>query len=139
MAKRLILGILAVFVAWQILDFVIHGLILASTYAATPSLWRPMDQMKMWLMRVVGLVSAICFVAIWTYLVSPKSLSKGVLYGLIFGIGAGVAMGYGSYSMMPMPYCLALGWFLGTLVEATVGGLLVGLIVKASAPKPPAA
>jgi hypothetical protein len=37
MNKRIVLGIVAVFVAWQVLDFVLHGLILASTYQATAS------------------------------------------------------------------------------------------------------
>lgn len=39
-------------------------------------------------------------------------------------------MGYGTYSFMPIPYLLALGWFLGTVVETTVAGALVGWIIK---------
>jgi hypothetical protein len=41
---------IAVFLAWFLMDFVIHGVILASSYAATPSLWRPMHEMKMTVM-----------------------------------------------------------------------------------------
>jgi Amt family ammonium transporter len=57
MNKRIAFGIVAVFVAWQVMDFVLHGLILGSTYQATAPLWRPMAEMKMGLMRVVGLVA----------------------------------------------------------------------------------
>jgi len=46
------------------------------------------------------------------------------------GFGAGVAMGYGSYSVMPIPYHMALTWFLGTLAEALVAAVVVGLLVK---------
>jgi len=48
----------------------------------------------------------------------------------LYGAGYGISMGYGSYSFMPIPYSLALIWFLGTVVELTIGGVLLGLIVK---------
>jgi hypothetical protein len=31
---------------------------------------------------------------------------------------------------MPIPYFLALVWFLGTWLEFAVGGLLVGLLIR---------
>jgi hypothetical protein len=65
MTKRTILGILAVYVAWSVLDFVIHGVILRGSYEATMSLWRPMDEMKMGLMYLVVLISAVTFVSIF--------------------------------------------------------------------------
>ncbi len=39
-------------------------------------------------------------------------------------------MGYGTYSYMPIPHSLALFWFLGTVIQTTLAGLLVGLIIK---------
>ena len=54
MTKRILLGALAVFVGWSVLDFVMHGLILTDAYAATAHLWRPMDEMKMGLLRFNG-------------------------------------------------------------------------------------
>ena len=44
--KKVILAILAVFIAWSVMDFLIHGVILHASYAATASLWRPMSEMK---------------------------------------------------------------------------------------------
>jgi hypothetical protein len=130
MLKRAVLAVVAVFVAWSILGFVIHGLILAGAYEATAELWRPMADMRMGLMYCVSLISAACFVAIYTYFVNPKSLMAGLKYGLIFGVGTGVSMGYGTFSMMPIPYHMAFTWFIGTVVEAAVAGVLVALIVK---------
>jgi hypothetical protein len=49
--KRTLPGALAVFVLWPAMDFVIHGLVLASPYAQTPQLWRPMAEMKTELVR----------------------------------------------------------------------------------------
>ena len=130
MLKRILLATAAIFLVWQALDFVIHGMILRGTYATMPALWRPMAEMKMPLMWIVSAIAAFCFAAIYGWLVRPKSLGDALRFGLLFGIGAGVSMGYGSYAVMPIPYTMALTFFLGTLVEALVAGALVGLIVR---------
>lgn len=128
--KRIIVAILAVFACWTAIDFVIHGLILGSTYAATPQLWRPMAEMKMGLMHFTILVSAAAFVYIYARFITDKGIKTAVLYGLVFGIGSGISMGYGTYSVMPIPYSMAFVWFAGAVAEFTLGGLVAGLIVK---------
>ncbi len=128
--KRTIVAVLAVFLCWSVLDFVIHGLILGSTYAATPQLWRPMAEMKMGLSYFTVLIKAAAFVYIYARYITDKGTKTSVLYGFIFGIGSGISMGYGTYSVMPIPYAMAFVWFAGCVVEFTIGGLITGLIVK---------
>jgi len=130
MKKKIFLAAIVVFVLWSVLDFIIHGLILKSAYASTASLWRPMAEMKMGLMYVTVFIAALAFSAIYGYLVAKKSSMAGLTYGLLYGIAVGVGMGYGSYSMMPIPYSMALTWFLGTVIEAVLGGILLGAIIK---------
>ena len=130
MTTKLLLAIVAVFIAWSALDFVIHGMLLASTYEATAELWRPMDEMSMPLMYSVTLVFTVCFVLIYALLVAQRSLSSGLLYGTLFGLATGVSMGFGSYTYMPIPLTLAVSWFAGVLVELIVGGAIVGAILK---------
>jgi hypothetical protein len=130
MLKRILLATVAIFVAWEVLDFVIHGLILREAYAASPALWRPTADMKMGLMYIVGAIAAFCFAAIYGWLVRPKRLNAALKYGLLFGIGAGVSMGYGSFAVMPLPYVMAFTWFAGTVVEALLAGVLAGLIIR---------
>ena len=130
MIKKIVLSVAAVFVAWFLLDIVIHSVILGPMYQATPNLWRPMEEMQMGLMNIVRLVSAFVFVFIYARFFAVKGVKTGLLYGLLFGIGTGASMGYGSFSVMPLPCLMAHAWFLGSLVEATVAGLLVGLIIK---------
>ena len=130
MVKKVLLAAIAVFVAWEALDFVIHQMILAPTYATLPQLWRPQAEMKLGVMFVAVLIAALAFAALYAYFVRPKSLAAAVRFGLVWGIGTGVAMGYGSYAVMPLPYSMAITWFLGTVVEGCVAGALVGLIVK---------
>jgi hypothetical protein len=130
MLKRILLAAVAIFVAWEVLDFVIHGVVLREAYAATPGVWRPMAEIKMGLMYVVGAIAAFCFAGIYGWLVRPKSLRAAINFGMLFGIGAGVSMGYGSFAVMPIPYVMAVTWFVGTLVQALVAAVLVGLIVR---------
>ena len=130
MLKRILLATVAIFVAWEVLDFVIHGLILREAYAANPALWRPMADMKMGLMYLVGVVAAFCFAGVYGWLARPKSLNAALKYGLLVGIGTGVSMGYGSFAVMPIPYVMAFTWFAGTIVEALAAGVIAGLIIR---------
>jgi hypothetical protein len=130
MFKRMLFAIVAVFVAWQVMDVILHGVILMKTYEATASLWRPMNEMKGGLMRLVGAVASVAFVAIYATMIRPKSAAAGLIYGTLFGLGTGFSMGIGSYCYMPIPLSLAVAWFLGSVVECAVAGLLAGWIVK---------
>jgi len=136
MLKRPFIAVVVIFIAWSLLDFVIHGLLLQEIYEATASLWRPMEEMNMTLMYIVTLAYTVCFVAIYDVFVSQKSVSTGIKYGALFGLAAGISMGFGSYTFMPIPWSLALSWFTGTLVESIVAGALAGAIIKQSDNRP---
>jgi hypothetical protein len=107
MIKKIILSVAAVFIAWSVLGFVLHSVILGSMYQATPNLWRPMEEMQMGLMNIVRLVSAFVFVFIYARFFAVKGVKTGLLYGLLFGIGTGASMGYGSFAVMPLPCLMA--------------------------------
>lgn len=124
------IAVIAVFIAWTVIDFVVHGVVLSSSYAATASLWRPMEEMKMSVMHLTVLISALAFVLIYSLFISKKGISSGLKYGLLFGLAAGVSMGFGSYSVMPIPLHMALAWFLGSVAEAAVGGIITGWIIR---------
>ncbi|MDE2754983.1 MAG: hypothetical protein OXU26_04570 [Acidobacteriota bacterium] len=130
MDKRTILAVVAVFLAWSLLDIVIHQVVLMGEYGATIDLWRPPDEMMIGLIYVVTLISAVVFVGIYKFLICRKELGRAIQYGLLFGVAVGIGMGYGSYAVMPLTHTIALTWFLGTVVQGGVAGALLGLIVK---------
>ena len=130
MKKQVIISTIAVFVAWMVMDSVIHGVILGGTYERTASLWRPMAEMKHGQMAIVTLITALMFCLIFVRMFGEKSVERGIEYGLYFGIATGVGMGYGTYSVMPIPYRLALAWFLSTTVEAIVARAIVGYLAQ---------
>lgn len=130
MGKRSFIAIFAIFIAWSVMDFIIHGLLLRPTYDATATLWRPMPEMKMGVMYGVTLAYTLCFVSIYILLVEKKSLASGIRLGGLMGLAAGIAMGFGSYSYMPIPLSLAWGWFFGIFVELLTAGAIAGAIIK---------
>jgi len=130
MFKQTILAIIAVFLTWSVFDFVIHGLLLADTYQATAHLWRPEAEMNMPLLSLVTLIFATGFVGIYSWFINAKSMAIAIKYGVVFGLAIGVSMGFGSYSYMPIPLDLAITWFIGTLVELSLAGVIIGLIIK---------
>ncbi len=133
--KRISAAVAAVFVVWSVTDILLHGVLLSSTYAATAPLWRPMPEMKGWLIHIVSLVAAGAFVKIYALLCSPRTVTRGLFFGLHWGVAAGASMGFGTYAVMPIPGRLALAWCLGTIVQCALAGLVVGTIFR----DPPAA
>ena len=129
MLKGIVLAIVAIFIAWSALDFVIHGLLLKETYEATAHLWRTMQDTNMMLMHAVTLAIAICFVLLYERCVSEKSVSMGLKLGVLFGLAAAI-MSASTYVYMPIPLTLAIDWFVATLVQFVIAGWLVGLFVK---------
>ena len=128
--KRLFFAIIAVFVLWVVLDYIIHSVLLRAEYQATTNLWRPLAEIKNGLLTFVTLIEAFVFVSIYERFFANRGVGTGIKYGLLFGLGAGISMAYGSYAVMPIPYNMAVTWFFGTLVEMTLAGFVLGLIIR---------
>jgi len=130
MMRKSIIASAIIFIIWAVIDFVMHGFILGSAYAATASLWRPMEDMSMGLIYLVTAVGVATFTAIYSVFIQPKAMKTALGYGLVFGIGTGFSMGYGSYAAMPLPHMIAFTWFLGTIVKSLLAGAVLGAVVK---------
>ncbi|HKI99582.1 MAG TPA: hypothetical protein VKB51_14000 [bacterium] len=125
MRKPLLIGTIVLFVVWVVMDFIIHGVLLKSSYDATAALWRPWPEIKAGVIWATTFISALCFTLIYLYGFAGVSVQRTLAFGLWFGVAAGVSMGLGSYATMPIPLSLALSWLLGTLIEALVGVLVL--------------
>ena len=125
----------AIFAAWAVLDYFLHGPLLGSAYEASAGLWRPMEQMSTPLIVFVKVVLIVCFVLIYERLVANKSLASGILFGVLYGLTTGIAAGFGTYIHMPLPLTLAWGWFLGGCVKGTAAGAIVGAMLRSEESK----
>jgi hypothetical protein len=130
MIKQISLATITIFIAWSILGFLVHGILLQPVYEASASLWRSVDEMKMGLGYVVSLVSAFGFVLIYTLFITPKSVGTALKFGFIWGIVAGVNAGFATYAYMPIPESLAWAWYLDLVVSGVVAGWISGLMIK---------
>ncbi|MCX6155050.1 MAG: hypothetical protein NT007_12930 [Candidatus Kapabacteria bacterium] len=130
MIKKFLIAIVVVFVAIQVMDYVLHSLILGHIYQQNASIWRPNMMNLMWAMHLSTFIVTVCFVYIYYKLIQNKSAFRGVWYGIVYGIAAGMGMGYSTYCMFPIPYVLAVSWFFGSVIIYTIAGLITALIIK---------
>jgi hypothetical protein len=128
MNKKVWIGFIVVFILMEILSFVIHGLILGPTYQSLQSLWRPDMERLMWIYHVISLVGAFFFTFIFSKGWEGKGILEGVRYGLYIGIWMGMGFAYGTYSMINIPYSLAITWFLCSILEYIVYGIALSLV-----------
>jgi hypothetical protein len=128
MTKKLWLGAVAVFVVIAVWETIVNMLLLSSAYAATANLWRPMAEMKIWLFYVIYLFVAFFFTLIFSKGYEGKGVVEGLRYGFYVGMMMAVPMAYGTYGSMPIPYSLALQWFLYGLIKYVLCGMAVALV-----------
>ena len=128
--KRFIAAGLAVFVVGQVLGFLIHQVILRATYDSLKSLWRPDMQSKMWIMWLVGFLTSFLFTYIFTKGYEGKGIAEGLRFGLVIGLFTSIPMAYDSYVTLPIPYSLALQWFIYGTITMIILGVVVALIYR---------
>ncbi len=128
MNKKFWLGWISVFVVMSVFEAIVNMVLLASIYQATASLWRPQAEMKIWLFYVVYAFVSFFFTLIFSKGYEGKGIVEGIRYGIYMGMLMSVPMAYGTYAAMPIPYPLALQWFIYGLIEYVLAGIVLALI-----------
>ena len=130
--KKLWVAVVVVYVVSQILGYLTHTVWLGETYASLASVWRPMDDMmsKTWIMFVTAAVYCFFFVYLFAKGCEGRGVMEGVRFGVIIGLFVGVFSAYDWYVILPIPYSLALKWFLSSLAGSIVMGAVAALIYK---------
>ncbi len=128
--KRYVLASIAVFIAFQLMDFVIHGPILGSYYMKMTSLWRPEMMSLMWIMWCTGLVLSFLFVYIFHKGYEGKGILEGIRFGVIIGFLMNFVSAFNQFVIYPLPLDLTLLWFVFGMAEFIVAGIIVSLIYR---------
>src|SRR2546428_13641755 len=130
--KRWLLASVGVFVVIAVMESFIHGVLLSDMYRATASVWRakPEMQQMMWIFWAGYLAFALFFALIYVkgYEKGKPGLGQGFRYGLYVGAMLSVMNGFAWYVILPIPLVLAFYWFLATLVEFIVVGIVAELV-----------
>jgi hypothetical protein len=135
MNKKVWLGFIAVFVTFEILELIVYGLILGSTFNSL-TVWRSDMSSKMWIIHLVMLIGSFFFAFVFSKGYENKGIMEGVRYGLYIGIWMSVGMAYGTYAMIAIPYSLALQWFIYGVIEYVIGGIVLALVFRLKAKEP---
>lgn len=132
--KRWIWASVAVFVLLNVWDFVVHGVLLASLYQQSASVWRPPVDMQrlIWIFWVGYLLFAPFFTLIYSkgYESGKSGAGQGFRFGLYVGAMLSVMGSYVWYVVLPIPYALAAWWFVSTVLQCIAAGIVTGLIYR---------
>lgn len=130
MSKRLFVGGIVVLVFWMAYNYIVHHHLLGGLYADTKSLWRTPEDVRFGVYMAVTVLSSFTFTLAYAKFASPKSLTTGLQFGLILGLGFGALDAYVDFAFMPVPYMLALGWFVSYVIGWTISGAFLGKLIK---------
>ena len=126
--KKVLIGFVVTFILLEVLDILVHGVILMGAYQATQNIWRPDMMQKMWILHIVKIVSSYIIAFIFSKGYEGKGILEGVRYGLYIGVLMSIGMAYGTYAMIAIPYSLALQWFIFGVIEYTIVGIALSLV-----------
>ena len=124
MSKKVLIATVAVFVFFFLYSWLINGVILASAYQSTASLWRPDMARLMWVYQVINLVGAFFFVFVFSKGYEGRGMMEGVRYGIYMGIWIGIGYAYGTYAMVAIPYWMAATWFWTAILQYVIAGII---------------
>jgi hypothetical protein len=136
MNRKIWLGFVAVFITLQILDGIVNLVILDAAYKSVSYLWRPEGEMKLWIVPIVGLFFSFFFTFIFSKGYEGEGVLEGARYGLYIGLMVMFPMSYGAYAMMPIPFSLALQWFVYGTIEYVIAGMVLAMVFRPKAQPP---
>lgn len=126
MNKTFWIGYVVVFVVAQAINFLVHGLMLDSTYKSLAAVFRPEEQMMnmMWIMFLGGAVSLLLFCYIFTKGYENRGIAEGVRYGALIGALFFIPYSLDQYVVYPItPYLTHMWLISGILTFAVLGGV----------------
>lgn len=131
MNKTFLLAWLLLFVVWMIGSFLVHGLLLGTTYEAMTAIYRPVeDQQRLFpIMLFAHVMLAGGF--IWIYRRGREDkpwLAQGLRFGLVIALFAIIPTYLIYYSVQSMSLNLLLGQIAGdTILSLVLGGVVAFL------------
>ena len=112
-------------------DFLFHGMLMASSYEQTASLWRPHEVMNSFMIWMIlgQLFMSIGFVALFTKAFKRGGIVEGAVYGLLVAI---VFIGHYLiwYAVSLYPMNMVVSWIVGVIIELVLAGIIVAFIYK---------
>lgn len=128
--KRFLAGGLAVFVIFQICDFVIHGVILGDVYMSMMNVWRPDMMSLMWIMYVSSFIFSFLMMYVFVKGYEGRGIPEGVRFGILIGLMTNGTGAFYQYAVYPLPFSLVMQWFGYGLIEFILAGIAAAAIYR---------
>lgn len=121
----------AVFAFTFLFDWIAHGMLMKPLYMATSEQWRSVEEMGNYLGWTVmhQILLSCAFVFLFTRNYEAKGWREGLRFGMWVGIIFAI-MQSASYSWMPIPMSIPLGWAALQLVHAVGSGIIAAWLYR---------
>lgn len=127
--KCFLIPAIAMVIWTAIFGWIWHGNVMKQMYMDTASLWRPVDQMNGAALHGGMALGALIAAYIFMKGYEGRGLKEGLRFGIIMTLlflGCGLV----GYATQPMPSSLIMMWTLGDLINYSVGGMIMGMLLK---------
>jgi len=131
--KKTVIAVVAGFVLQMGGSFLLHGVILKSSYMDTSALWRTDEAMghRFWMMIVAQFIFVLGAVLVYQRGVEKKgAVGQGIRYGILLAMVSIIPGNLINYVTIPVPHRLAFHWILGEGVQCLLLGILIALICQ---------
>ena len=128
--RNFILTSIIVFVVYEVVNNIIHVLILSGAYQVLSEVWRPDMMQKMWIMYVTALIFSFLFVYIFSKGYEGRGIQEGIRYGLIIGLLMNVVGMFNQYAVYPLPFGLVIQWFIYGVIQFILCGIVAAALYK---------
>lgn len=129
---RILTGIAVAFIVIFIFGWILHGILLADHYAALPELFRPQEEMNGYFIWLFGgqLVVAIGLVLLLNLHGAELNTALGAKFGFCMGLLSAGSQAISYASIQNISLELLGWWMIGSFVQMTLLGALLGDILK---------
>lgn len=138
MTRRICIGFLAVFLATQTFEGLINFYILDPVYSQWSHLWRPIAEVRFWMLPFTGMFFSFFFTFIFSKGYERRGLGEGIRYGFYVAMMVALPHAYSTYALMQIPYSVALQWFVFGTIEFVLAGVLLAVVFSKGSETPPA-
>jgi hypothetical protein len=131
MNKQFIISVIVVFVGTMLTGFVVHGLLLSSTYAALPNLFRPEQEAQDYFQYMILAHVLMATGLTWIYRMGRDDtpwLGQGLRFGLAIIVLMTLPIYLIYYAVQPMPADLTHKQMIFDSIGMLVMGPLVALM-----------
>ena len=140
--KKWLVASLVAFIVFSVMEWILHGSILASAYQANAKYFLPQATIseRMWAIYLGYLIYAGMFTLIYSkgYEAKP-GLGEGLRFGLYIGFFTAIPRFIIDFAVSPIPAAIAVPWLIAGIVESIILGLVVGALYKKVPSQPVAA